>query len=356
MIRFTNERQVNQPLNVARYIDVTQASPGYAISPLIPHLTTSQQREKNHQPSPFPAPSSPQSIPRSNFPNQTFTMKKTTTLASLLSSALLTNAQLAYDLSTQSLQCAQPNGVYCVGDSMSQSYIAHCNAGIATISCCTSELSALPPLGLKPTALCFQSSTTTGDASCALNGTIYPPKGPTALPAPIIQTQPIPAVVNIADKPPKDCGCHNGTHPLGPAGPTSPIVPPISPPNGTFVSPIIPPSAPIAPPAASTPVSPIIPSASSLPIAPSPPASTPVSPILPTAPAPGGYVVPTILPTGTGIAIKPTSTTSFSYTIGKPTVTPTASSTDVSPVQNSAGRRAVPAAIIGVVGAVALLL
>lgn len=280
---------------------------------------------------------------------------KTTTLASLLSSALFTNAQLAYDLSTQSLKCALPNGVYCVGDSMSQSYIAHCNAGIATVSCCTSELSSLPPLGLKPTALCFQSSTTTGDASCAINGTIYPANGPAALPAPVKPTQSIPAVINIADKPPVNCGCHNGTHPLGPAGPTAPISSPLSPPSGTPVSPIIPPSAPIAPPPASTPVSPIIPSAPSHPVAPPPPASTPVSPIHPTGP--GGYNLPTILPTGTGIPTKPTSKTSFSYTIGKPTVTPTASSTVVSPVQvtNAAERRGVNVVAMGVVGVVAML-
>lgn len=258
---------------------------------------------------------------------------KTTTLASLLSSALFTNAQLAYDLSTQSLKCALPNGVYCVGDSMSQSYIAHCNAGIATISCCTSELSSLPPLGLKPTALCFQSSTTTSDASCVLNGTIYPAKGPSALPAPVKPIQPIPAVVNIADKPPANCGCHNGTHPLGPAGPTGSISPPLSPPSGTPVSPIIPPSAPIAPP----------------------PASTPVSPIHPTGS--GGYDLPTIWPTGTGIPTKPTSKTSFSYTIGKPTVTPTASSTVVSPVKvtNAAERRGVNVVVMGFVGAVVML-
>jgi hypothetical protein len=263
---------------------------------------------------------------------------KTFTLASfILSSALLTNAQLAYDVATQSLKCAMPSGVYCVGDSLTQSYIAHCTNGIATISCCTAELSSLPPLGLKPTALCFQSSTTTGDASCALNGTIYPPHGPAALPAPVKPTLPIPAVINIADTPPKDCGCHNGTHPYGPAGPTGPIIPPVSPPSGTPVAPIIPPSMPVPPPAASTPVSPVHPT------------------------GPGGYDLPTIiLPTGTGAAPKPTMTvkSTFSYTIPKPTVTPTASSTFVSPAQatGAAEKRTVPVLAMCALGAVAFLL
>ncbi|TLD25989.1 putative pyrophosphatase/phosphodiesterase [Venturia nashicola] len=281
---------------------------------------------------------------------------KTTTLASLFSSAVFTNAQLAYDHSTQSLKCALPSGNYCVGDSMSQSYIAHCNAGIATISCCTSELSSLPPLGLKPTALCFQSSTTIGDASCALNGTIYTAKGPKALPAPVTPTEPIPAVTNTADEPPEECECHDGTNPLGPPESSGLISPPLSLPSETPASPIIPPSAPVSPPAVSTPESPIVSSAPSHPIVP-PPASTPVSPIHPTAPAPSGYDGHAILPTGTAIPPKPTTTsqTSFLYTIGKPTSTP--SSTVASPVQNTnaAERRGVPTAIIGVAGAVLML-
>lgn len=276
---------------------------------------------------------------------------KTNTLASLLSSALLTNAQLAYDSSTQSLKCALPNGIYCVGESMSQSYIAHCNNGTATISCCTSELSSLPPLGPKPTALCFQSSITSGDASCVLNGTVYPPKGPASLPSPMTPTKPIPAVVNITDAPPRDCGCQNGTYPLAPKGPHIPISPPLSPQSGISLPSIIPPNAPSAP---------ILPSASSHPTAPPPAASTPaVLPIHPTAPVSAGHGIPTILPTGTGIPSEPMTTgpTSFSYTIGKPTVSP--SSSGGSPVRGSdaaAERRGVSVVMIGVVGAVAMLL
>ncbi|KAE9980207.1 hypothetical protein EG328_000441 [Venturia inaequalis] len=273
----------------------------------------------------------------------------TTTLSTLLSSALLTTAQLSYDPSTQSLKCALQNGTYCLGDSLSQPYIAHCNAGVATISCCTSSLSSLPPLGLKQTALCFQSSSTTGDASCALNGTIYTPKGPVTLTAAAKPTDSVPEIGNTTETSSKGCACRNGTDSLAPAGPSgSSIIPPVSLPSET------PAAAPIVP-SPSTPAAPIIPSTPSLP---APLASAPLPPIHPTAPASGAYQAPSISPTGTGIfPTTPTPTTgasSFSYAIGKPTP----SSAGVRPVQttNDAGRRVVPVAVLGVVGAVAMLL
>ncbi|QDS68154.1 hypothetical protein FKW77_010344 [Venturia effusa] len=281
---------------------------------------------------------------------------KTTILTTLLSSALLTKAQLAYDHSTQSLKCALPNGIYCVGDSMSQSYIARCNAGVATISCCTTELSSLPPLGLKPAALCFQSSPTSGDASCVLNGTTHSADGPSTSPAPV---KPIPAVPNTDHESPKDC--HNGTHPHGPAaGPPRPIPPP--PPSRTPLPPTIPQSYPTAPPSnASKPLSPIAPpppSNASKPLSPiappPPPASTPTFPTIHPTAGQSGHALPTLLlPTASGNPPKPSSpSSSFAYTFGKPTATPTPSGAITSPVRGSdaaGGRKAPVVSLMGIV-------
>jgi hypothetical protein len=133
---------------------------------------------------------------------------------------------------------------------MSQTIIVHCKDSVGTPACCTAELSSLPPLGLKSAALCFQSSTVAGDAACSMNGTAYPQTGTAfALPAPVKAVYPVPAVISLGDTPPKDCGCHNGTHPLGPAGPTGPIIPPAGPTTPvTPISPVVPPTYPIGPP------------------------------------------------------------------------------------------------------------
>jgi hypothetical protein len=150
------------------------------------------------------------------------------------------------DPTSGGLTCATPNGVYCAGDSLKQTIIVHCKDSVGVASCCTAELSSLPPLGLKSAARCFQTSTVSADAACSINGTVYPQSGsPFALPAPVKVTTPVPAVVSFGDVLPKNCSCANSTHPTLP---TAPVTPPTSP---------LPPVSPVTP--VTTPVQPVVP-------------------------------------------------------------------------------------------------
>ena len=63
---------------------------------------------------------------------------------------------------------------YCAGESLSSNIIIRCDAGKGYAGNCNDDLTGVDPPGVKAEALCYQSSSTTGDAACSYGGLVYP--------------------------------------------------------------------------------------------------------------------------------------------------------------------------------------
>lgn len=94
------------------------------------------------------------------------------TVAALAFAASLATAQVTYNSTTGTFSCAIPNGNYCAGDSLSTNIIIRCNNGVGGPGNCNDNLSGEPPMGVFG-SLCYQSSTTAGDANCEKNCVVY---------------------------------------------------------------------------------------------------------------------------------------------------------------------------------------
>jgi hypothetical protein len=111
------------------------------------------------------------------IPNQIHTHILITTMkAAIIAAALASaaSAQVTYDPNTGKFTCAVPNGVYCAGDSLSTNIIIRCSNGVGQPGNCNDNLAGIPPVGVKSSALCYQSSLTAADGACSYNGVAYP--------------------------------------------------------------------------------------------------------------------------------------------------------------------------------------
>ncbi|RDW74393.1 uncharacterized protein DSM5745_07055 [Aspergillus mulundensis] len=104
----------------------------------------------------------------------------------------LVHAQISYDSKTNHLLCPAPNTHYCAAASLQGSSIVSCTPdGMAEIRSCSTEyvtpllhyselhriLSGILPVGYEEAAVCYQSSSHSGNAVCAFNGTGYTTEG-----------------------------------------------------------------------------------------------------------------------------------------------------------------------------------
>ena len=100
------------------------------------------------------------------------------TVASLLvvGAAIVSATDSVSSIASQmvGIQCHEPNGNYCAGDSLKANIIVTCVNSVPTPSNCNDNLASLDPKGVKTSATCYQSSLTAGDAACAFNGKAYP--------------------------------------------------------------------------------------------------------------------------------------------------------------------------------------
>lgn len=91
----------------------------------------------------------------------------------LVASAALASAQATYNSTDGKYYCAEPGQAYCAGESLLTDIILRCDSsGIGQPGRCTDNLDGEPPVGLN-TALCWQTSNTTGDAACEKNCVVY---------------------------------------------------------------------------------------------------------------------------------------------------------------------------------------
>lgn len=65
-----------------------------------------------------------------------------------------------------------PNGDFCLGESLGTNIIARCNNGVGQPGNCNDNLDGDPPQGDTPTS-CWQTSDTSGDAACVKNCVVY---------------------------------------------------------------------------------------------------------------------------------------------------------------------------------------
>ncbi|KAK3945891.1 hypothetical protein QBC46DRAFT_62321 [Diplogelasinospora grovesii] len=93
------------------------------------------------------------------------------TAAVLALAATLASAQVTIN-GDGSYTCAQPNAAYCGGDSLKTDIIIRCYGTSGTAGRCSDNLSGEPPVG-NSIALCWQTSTTSGDAACEKNCVVY---------------------------------------------------------------------------------------------------------------------------------------------------------------------------------------
>lgn len=91
--------------------------------------------------------------------------------------AAVAYGQATFNQTTGKFTCAIPNGEYCAGDSLSSNIIIRCSNGVGQPGNCNDNLAGVPPVGVKTSALCYQTSANAGDAACSFNGIAYPDSG-----------------------------------------------------------------------------------------------------------------------------------------------------------------------------------
>lgn len=110
---------------------------------------------------------------------------KTSSIA-LLFFAALGQAQVT-SFPNGTFLCALPGGAYCAGASLATNIIIRCSAGHGFPGNCNDNLDSVPPQGF-PSALCYQSSATAGDAACEKSGVVYGQNGSFPLPNATVTT------------------------------------------------------------------------------------------------------------------------------------------------------------------------
>ncbi|ERF75497.1 hypothetical protein EPUS_08311 [Endocarpon pusillum Z07020] len=83
-----------------------------------------------------------------------------------------TSAQVEYI--NGSFVCAVSDANYCAGDSLSTNIIIRCTGTEGQPGNCNDNLAGIPPVGVKSSATCYQSSPSAGDAACSFDGNVYP--------------------------------------------------------------------------------------------------------------------------------------------------------------------------------------
>lgn len=91
--------------------------------------------------------------------------------------AAVAYGQATFNSTTGEFTCAIPNGVYCAGSSLTSNIIIRCSNGVGQPGNCNDNLAGVPPVGVKTSALCYQTSDTAGDGACSYNGVAYPDNG-----------------------------------------------------------------------------------------------------------------------------------------------------------------------------------
>ncbi|KAK6528590.1 hypothetical protein TWF281_009829 [Arthrobotrys megalospora] len=98
-----------------------------------------------------------------------------------LVAAAAVNAELVFDDSTGTFKCLGDavDKSFCAGASLSSNIIIRCNGEKGQPGNCNDNLAGVPPIGVKSSALCWQSSNTTGDAGCSFQGIVHAEDGTT---------------------------------------------------------------------------------------------------------------------------------------------------------------------------------
>ncbi|KAK0515495.1 hypothetical protein JMJ35_001529 [Cladonia borealis] len=87
------------------------------------------------------------------------------------------SAQAVFNPTTDAFVCPSTGGNFCTGPSLSNNIIIRCTGTVGQPGNCNDNLAGIPPGGLKNSALCYQSSPTSGSAACSLNNIAYPDYG-----------------------------------------------------------------------------------------------------------------------------------------------------------------------------------
>ncbi|KAK6501018.1 hypothetical protein TWF506_003773 [Arthrobotrys conoides] len=98
-----------------------------------------------------------------------------------LAAAAAVSAELVFDDATGTFQCLGDSAGkrFCAGDSLTSNIIIRCNGERGQPGNCNDNLAGVPPIGVKTSALCWQSSETSGDADCSFDGIVYANDGTT---------------------------------------------------------------------------------------------------------------------------------------------------------------------------------
>ncbi|KAI9680614.1 MAG: hypothetical protein M1817_004054 [Caeruleum heppii] len=70
--------------------------------------------------------------------------------------------------------CLKPFGNFCPGGSLSSNTIIRCKDGKPEPGNCNDNLSYVEPKGVKTNTKCYETSGTSGDAKCSVDGKVYP--------------------------------------------------------------------------------------------------------------------------------------------------------------------------------------
>ncbi|KAF3089329.1 hypothetical protein TWF569_003192 [Orbilia oligospora] len=101
----------------------------------------------------------------------------------VLATAAAVNARLIFNETTSSFQCLgdAAGKRFCAGSrgSLTSNIIIRCDGERGQPGNCNDNLAGVPPIGVKTSALCWQSSETSGDADCSFNGIVYANDGTT---------------------------------------------------------------------------------------------------------------------------------------------------------------------------------
>jgi hypothetical protein len=82
-------------------------------------------------------------------------------------SAALASAQFTINSTTDAITCyGNPNGAYCASDSLGSPIIIRCNNGTGQAGNCNDNTAGDFPFGDTGGSLCWQTSTSSGDAAC----------------------------------------------------------------------------------------------------------------------------------------------------------------------------------------------
>ncbi|KAK6504556.1 hypothetical protein TWF481_006497 [Arthrobotrys musiformis] len=92
-----------------------------------------------------------------------------------LAAAAAVNAQVVYNETSGTFQCLGDavDKNFCAGDSLTSNIIIRCNGEQGQPGNCNNNLAGVPPVGVKTSALCWQTSETSGDAACSFDGIVY---------------------------------------------------------------------------------------------------------------------------------------------------------------------------------------